>query len=69
MKAIALGAIRIYKKRVSPGLPTACRFQPSCSEYSYEAIEQHGLLKGIVLTAWRLARCNPFNRGGYDPVP
>jgi putative membrane protein insertion efficiency factor len=47
----------------------ACRFHPSCSEYGYEAIDQHGLVKGTLLTAWRLLRCNPFNRGGYDPVP
>jgi putative membrane protein insertion efficiency factor len=69
LKTIALGAIRFYKRRVSPGLPLACRFHPSCSEYGYEAIEQHGLVKGVLLTSWRLLRCNPFNRGGYDPVP
>jgi hypothetical protein len=65
VKAIALGAIKFYKRRVSPGLPLACRFHPSCSEYGYEAIERHGLIKGV----GRLLRCNPFNRGGYDPVP
>jgi putative membrane protein insertion efficiency factor len=69
MKGIALGAIRLYQRRVSPGLPPGCRFQPTCSQFGYEAIERHGVLKGIALTAWRLMRCNPFNRGGYDPVP
>jgi putative membrane protein insertion efficiency factor len=69
VKSLALGAIRLYQKRVSPGLPPGCRFQPSCSVFGYEAIERYGVIKGIALTAWRLARCNPFNRGGYDPVP
>jgi hypothetical protein len=69
MKAVALKAIRVYQRGVSPTLPLACRFQPTCSHYGYEAIERHGLVKGILLTLWRLARCNPLNRGGYDPVP
>lgn len=69
MKTLALGSIRVYKRWISPLLPSACRFQPTCSEYGYGAIERHGLVKGIGLTAWRLLRCNPFNRGGYDPVP
>ncbi len=69
MKTLALKAIRLYQRDISPGLPPACRFQPTCSHYGYEAIEKHGLLKGAALTAWRLLRCNPFNRGGYDPVP
>jgi putative membrane protein insertion efficiency factor len=69
MKAMALGTIRLYKRFISPVLPPGCRFQPTCSEFGYEAIERHGVIKGIALTAWRLLRCNPFNRGGYDPVP
>lgn len=70
MKTAALKAIRFYKVAISPGLPLACRFQPTCSEYGYEAIEKHGFFKGCLLTAWRLLRCNPFNRNrGYDPVP
>lgn len=69
MKAVALKAIRVYQRGVSPTLPPACRFQPTCSHYGYEAIERHGVAKGILLTLWRLARCNPLNRGGYDPVP
>jgi len=69
MKAVALGAIRLYQRGISPALPPGCRFQPTCSHYGYEAIERHGVLKGSLLTLWRLARCNPFNRGGLDPVP
>ena len=69
MKAVALRAIRVYQRGISPTLPLACKFQPTCSHYGYEAIERHGLVRGILLTLWRLARCNPLNRGGYDPVP
>ncbi len=69
MRTLALRAIQLYQREVSPGLAARCRFQPTCSHYGYEAIERHGLLKGCLLTLWRLARCNPFNRGGYDPVP
>lgn len=69
MKTVALKAIAFYQRGISPALPPGCRFQPTCSHYGYEAIERHGVAKGVLLTAWRLARCNPFNRGGYDPVP
>jgi len=69
MKRTALALIRFYQRRVSPSWPGACRFQPTCSHYGYEAIERHGLLRGIWLTVWRLFRCHPFNAGGYDPVP
>ena len=69
MKSAALSLIRFYQERVSPARPPACRFFPSCSQYSYEAIQRHGLLKGGILTLWRLARCHPFPPGGYDPVP
>ena len=64
-----LRALRFYKRRISPGLPPACRFRPTCSEYAYEAIEKYGALKGGCLAAWRVLRCNPFCKGGYDPVP
>jgi len=69
VKAAALSLIRFYQRRISPARPPACRFFPSCSQYGYEAIEKHGLLKGGLLTLWRLARCHPFHPGGYDPVP
>jgi putative membrane protein insertion efficiency factor len=69
MKSGALAALRFYKRNVSPALPAGCRYQPTCSEYTYEAIERHGVVKGIALGSWRLLRCNPFSKGGIDPVP
>jgi len=69
MKAAALAMLRFYKRHISPSLPPGCRFQPTCSEYTYEAIERHGVIKGIGLGLWRLLRCNPFSKGGLDPVP
>ncbi|MDO4853105.1 MAG: membrane protein insertion efficiency factor YidD [Clostridia bacterium] len=54
---------------MSPLLPDACIYTPTCSEYAMEAIEKHGVWKGCLLAAWRLLRCNPFSEGGYDPVP
>jgi putative membrane protein insertion efficiency factor len=68
-RAIAVGVLRIYKSWISPLLPSACRFYPTCSEYAIEAFERRGLLRGFMLTLWRLARCQPFCKGGYDPVP
>ncbi|MDZ4278413.1 MAG: membrane protein insertion efficiency factor YidD [Dehalococcoidia bacterium] len=69
MKGLALAVIRTYQNSVSPALPAACRFEPSCSRYGYEAIEKHGLRRGAWLTLRRLARCHPFHERGYDPVP
>ena len=69
MKRILIALIRLYKRAISPLLPNACKYTPTCSEYAMEAIEVHGALKGSLLAAWRLLRCNPFSRGGYDPVP
>jgi len=66
---LALHAIRVYRRFVSPLLPPSCRFVPSCSEFGYEAIAKYGIIKGGRLAAWRILRCNPFTRGGYDPVP
>ncbi len=62
--------IRLYQKVVSPSLPAnTCRFYPSCSHYGYQAIYKHGAFKGLIMAIWRVLRCNPFNPGGYDPVP
>jgi len=61
--------VRGYQWLVSPVLPSACRFHPSCSAYAVESIETHGAVKGGVLTVKRLTRCHPWNQGGYDPVP
>ncbi|MBR1967241.1 MAG: membrane protein insertion efficiency factor YidD [Lentisphaeria bacterium] len=64
-----IGIIRIYKKFISPLFPRCCRFTPSCSSYAVEAIEIHGVVAGLWLTFKRLIRCQPFCKGGYDPVP
>jgi len=66
---VALGAIMIYQRLVSPLLPTACRFAPTCSEYARISLEEYGLLRGLGLATWRLMRCHPFHPGGYDPPP
>lgn len=69
MRTGALAAIRWYQRAVSPFLPVSCRYLPTCSEYSHQAIADRGLLPGLWLTARRLARCTPFGGRGYDPVP
>jgi len=61
--------IRVYKRVISPFLPAACRFYPSCSQYAYQALRKHGAIKGFYLAFGRILRCNPLNKGGYDPVP
>ena len=63
------GGFRAYKRFVSPLMPPACRFHPSCSEYAAEAVKAHGALKGSALAAGRVLRCNPWSAGGFDPVP
>ncbi len=64
----AIWLIRVYKRTLSPMLPPSCRFSPSCSQYALEALEKYGLLKGTALGIYRLLRCHPFSRGGFDPV-
>ena len=69
MRQLALGLIRLYQWTVSPLLGPRCRFYPSCSQYALEAITRFGVLRGAWLGLVRLLRCNPWNLGGYDPVP
>ncbi len=68
-KALVLQIVRFYQRFISPALPPSCRFTPTCSHYTYEAIERYGVVKGGWLGIRRIARCHPFNPGGYDPVP
>ena len=69
MKSIMIWFIKFYRKYISPLKTTKCPYFPSCSEYGLEAIQKHSALKGGLLTIWRIIRCNPFSKGGYDPVP
>jgi len=69
MKKIALVIIRFYQYVISPHIPPACRYYPTCSFYAYEAVNKYGFLRGCFLAARRIVRCHPFHRGGYDPVP
>ena len=65
---IALAPIRLYQRFISPALPRRCRYEPTCSAYAVQAIREVGAVRGLVLAAWRLVRCNPFSDGGFDPV-
>jgi len=69
VKRIPLGAIGAYQRWISPHRARRCRYEPTCSAYAVEAIERFGALRGTILAAWRLLRCNPFSHGGFDPVP
>ncbi len=66
---VALAGITVYRRVLSPLLPRSCRFTPTCSAYAYTAIERYGIARGGLLAVKRLARCHPWNPGGYDPVP
>jgi putative membrane protein insertion efficiency factor len=68
MRRVAVGALKFYRKYLSAMNLRCCRFYPSCSEYAIEAIHKHGIFAGGVKSAWRVLRCNPFSKGGYDPV-
>ena len=69
MKRLLIGMIRFYQRHISPHTPPSCRFQPTCSQYALTAVERYGAWKGSRLALWRILRCNPFCKGGYDPVP
>ncbi|MBE7047503.1 MAG: membrane protein insertion efficiency factor YidD [Ruminococcaceae bacterium] len=68
MKKLLLKFILFYRKNISPMKPSCCRFVPTCSQYAIEAIEKYGAFKGSILAIWRILRCNPFSKGGYDPL-
>ena len=67
-RAVVLAPIRVYRRLLSPILPQRCKYHPSCSAYAVQAIEEFGILRGLVLASWRLLRCNPWSHGGHDPV-
>jgi len=69
MRRLLVWLVDLYRTAISPLLPPLCRFEPSCSRYAREALVRHGALKGSLLAIWRVLRCNPFGKGGADPVP
>jgi uncharacterized protein len=69
VKRVLLAPIVAYRRWISPGLPRRCRYEPTCSAYALQAVRRFGVLRGSLLAAWRLLRCNPFSHGGFDPVP
>jgi hypothetical protein len=68
VRMIVVTPIVLYQRLLSPAIPRRCKYEPTCSRYAVEAIREYGILKGLVLAAWRLLRCNPWSYGGYDPV-
>ncbi len=68
MRKIFIALVKGYQKIISPLFPPSCRFYPSCSEYAIESFRKFGVIKGGAKSVWRILRCNPFNKGGYDPV-
>ena len=68
MRALFIAPIRFYQRVISPAIPRRCKYEPTCSNYAVQAIREFGILRGLVLAAWRLLRCNPFSHGGLDPV-
>jgi uncharacterized protein len=66
LRAMAVAPIRVYQRAISPALPKRCKYYPSCSEYAVQAVRSYGILRGLVLAAWRLLRCNPWSHGGVD---
>jgi uncharacterized protein len=68
LRSLVIAPIRAYRRVVSPLLPPRCKYEPSCSRYAAQAVEEYGILRGLILAGWRLLRCNPWSYGGYDPV-
>jgi putative membrane protein insertion efficiency factor len=68
VRAVLVAPIRLYQRFISPAFPRRCKYHPTCSDYAVQSIRAYGVLRGLVLAAWRLLRCNPWSHGGYDPV-
>jgi putative membrane protein insertion efficiency factor len=68
LRGLVIVPLKLYQRFVSPALPRRCKYEPTCSAYAVQAVRELGVLRGTVLAAWRVARCNPFSHGGYDPV-
>lgn len=68
MKVLFIKLVRLYQKVISPMFPPSCRFYPTCSEYAVHSFEKYGVIKGGAKAIWRILRCNPYNKGGFDPV-
>ena|ERR1700691_647847 len=68
LRAIVVAPIVVYQRAISPALPRRCKYEPTCSRYAIDSIRSYGILRGVVLAAWRVLRCNPWSDGGYDPV-
>jgi putative membrane protein insertion efficiency factor len=68
LRSLVLAPVRLYQRAISPGLPARCKYHPSCSQYAVEAVRSYGVVRGAVLAAWRLLRCNPWSHGGVDFV-
>ena len=69
MARVVVFVIGVYRRAISPAFPRRCRFEPTCSAYTIEAVREYGALRGLGLGLWRIVRCHPFNPGGVDPVP
>ena len=69
LRSVVVAPIVFYQRVISPALPRRCKYEPTCSHYAEQAIRSHGVLRGLMLASWRLLRCNPWSKGGYDPVP
>jgi putative membrane protein insertion efficiency factor len=67
-RSVVLAPVAAYRRLISPALPRRCKYEPTCSRYAVRAVGEYGILRGLVLAAWRLLRCNPWSHGGYDPV-
>ena len=68
LRRLALAPIVLYQRLISPALPRRCKYEPTCSRYAVQAVQEYGILRGLALATWRLLRCNPWSHGGYDPV-